>query len=73
MSTMFVIREREIFCAANTWFTISAAVRFLTSPLSPVLQNPQPDAQPTWVETQSVSLPGPGMSTPSIVFPSSSR
>ena len=44
-----------------TWATISAAVRFRSSPSVPVMQNLQAIAQPTWVETQSVFRSVEGM------------
>ena len=42
-------------------------------PAWPVAQNPQPIAQPAWVETQTVARSGYSMSTVSMSTPSCSR
>ena len=55
--------------ARATCATISPLVRWRARPSRPVMQNTQPTAQPTCVETQT---PSPGSSTLSIVRPSSS-
>ena len=41
--------------AQRTCAAISPAVRLFRSPICPVAQNPQPIAQPDWVDTQAVT------------------
>ena len=55
--------------ASATWATISALPSWRSSPPRPVMQNTQPTAQPTWVETHR---PSRGSSTLSTVWPSAS-
>ena len=42
----------------STWPTISPAVRFRSRPIRAVRQNLQSTGQPTWLEMQTVLLPG---------------
>mmetsp|Transcript_6867 Transcript_6867/g.16854 ORF Transcript_6867/g.16854 Transcript_6867/m.16854 type:complete len:223 (+) Transcript_6867:1413-2081(+) len=55
--------------ASTTWATISALPTWRISPSTPVMQNRQPTAQPTWLDTQT---PSRGSSTVSTVWPSCS-
>ena len=59
--------------ARATCSTISPVVSWRVKPAWPVAQNPQPMAQPAWLDTQAVTRSGYTMSTVSIRLPSSSR
>ena len=50
--------------AKATWATISAPVTWRIKPSLPVMQNTQPTAQPTWLDTHR---PSRGKSTDSTV------
>ena len=72
MNTMLVMRRLSGSSAAmrTTCSTISATVRFRTSPILPVAQNEHASGQPTWVETHSVVRLSSGISTASSTAPS---
>ncbi len=59
--------------AASTWATISPGVRLRPPPQKPVTQKRQARAQPAWLEIHRVRRRSSGMSTVSMVAPSSSR
>ncbi|SST12617.1 Uncharacterised protein [Acinetobacter baumannii] len=65
-TTFFTARRRR---ARTTWATISRLPTWRSRPLRPVMQNTQPTAQPTWVETHS---PPRGSSTLSTICRSAS-
>jgi len=81
MKTTFVIRAGSAGgsslvakgLARSSCSTISARLRWRRKPSVAVAQNVQPIAQPTWVDTQSVSRSPSGIRTLSIVAPSRKR
>ncbi|MNY47471.1 hypothetical protein D3C86_1827410 [compost metagenome] len=59
-TTFFTGRKRR---ASATWATISAVLNWRSRPLLPVMQNTQPTAQPTWLETHRPSRGSSTLST----------
>jgi hypothetical protein len=67
MNTTLLTRRRRR--ASATWATISPLSSWRSRPSLPVMQNTQPTAQPTWVDTHR---PSRGSSTLSTAWPSAS-
>ena len=75
MNTTLLTRRppsRARRAARTTCSTISPVVRWRVKPACPVAQNPQPIAQPAWLETHTVARSGYSISTVSMRAPPSS-